>query len=67
MKIVAGLSKLSLKSRVADIAIKNSTSPMGVDGWVEWFDCQPCDHNGTTDKKRCEGCQDKTHCEGAKE
>lgn len=67
MKIVAGLSKVSLKSRAVDVAVKNGSGTRSVDSWVSWFEGQPCDYNGTNDKKRCEGCLDKSRCEGAKE
>lgn len=62
MKIVAGLSKVSLKSRIIDVAIKNGSATDSVDSWVDWFDGQSCDYSGANDKKRCESCRDK--CEG---
>lgn len=65
MKIVAGLSKVSLKSRVIDVAIKTGSDTSSVDSWIGWFDGQSCDYSGTNDKKRCEGCKDK--CEGQKD
>ncbi len=66
MKIVAGLSKVSLKSRAIEVAIRNGAGTRSVDSWVGWFEGQSCDYSGGSDKSRCEGCLDKSHCEGVK-
>lgn len=64
MKIVAGLSKASLKSRALEQSIKTVNAPNPIATWLVWFDTQPCDRLNQSDKKSCEGCKDKDLCSG---